>query len=91
MRKVMKEVCPQVERLHRASVLVQFDDYTKLYTGYYSIYYITQASTATFVACGCFITLSTKAWVGKLFRQKATFSTCIPLKAAVKVSLPKSM
>ena len=31
------------------------------------------------------------SWVGKLFRQKATFSTCVPLKAAVKVSLPKSM
>ena len=27
-------------------------------------------------------------WVGKLFSWKATISTCVPLKAAVKVSLP---
>ena len=30
-----------------------------------------------------------RAWVGKLFRQKATFFTRKPLKAAVKVSLPQ--
>ena len=31
-----------------------------------------------------------KTWVGKLFRQKATFLAHQPLKAAVKVSLSKS-
>ena len=30
-------------------------------------------------------------WVGKLFRQNATFSTCVPHMAAVKVGLPSAV
>ena len=40
----------------------------------------------TIFAMGC---VQCTSWVGKLFRQKATFFTRKPLKAAVKVSLPK--
>ena len=34
---------------------------------------------------------TSRAWVGKLFKQKATTSAREPLKAAVKVSLPINM
>ena len=34
---------------------------------------------------------TSRAWVGKLFRQKATYLAREPLKAAVKVSLPINM
>ena len=61
------------------------------YTCYYKVYDKTSHALDSSLSkkfFGYFLAIYPRAWVGKLFSQKAKFSTCVTLKAAVKVSLP---